>query len=65
MPLYPQIEIECPRCNGSGDDPDGGGLTCIQCNGSLVSVAPDCYTETIFRLVDVLDKLKLIWDKVK
>ena len=65
MPLYSQIEITCPRCNGSGDDPDGGGLTCRQCDGSLVSVAPDAHTEAVFRLIDILEKLELIWNKVK
>ena len=65
MPLYSQIEITCPRCGGTGDDPDGGGLTCTQCEGSLVSVAPDVHNETVFRLIDVLAKLELIWNKVK
>jgi len=63
--LYPQIEIPCPRCDGTGTHEGDPNDVCRQCEGDGIAVAPDSHTEVVFRLIDMIAKLELIWNKVK
>jgi len=66
------VLITCPRCNGTGDDPDGG--ICSVCQGAK-TVAADHRTQSAMMhellvglqadMVEVKAGLTKIWNKVK
>jgi hypothetical protein len=34
VPAWPRPDTACPECQGSGDDPSAGALSCLACRGS-------------------------------
>jgi len=65
-----QIQITCPRCGGTGIEPDTESDECVQCEGAGIWFPNDFYgkqlafaEKTSDQLDDMTDKIDDVMDK--